>query len=167
MALRLDGAGQREPARAVFERDELAHQLPRPVKGMVQAPERAAPLGLDQRRRARALIALGCLPRAVDPDHEERQPARADALERGEPVRDLFEPRVETPLQQLDIIARRLARAQETGIGHHQRGGEIAEQVAAIKALGDPIGKARAAHQRIDLGARLVLGELIARGKGA
>ncbi len=36
--LRADGAGQREPAAAVFQLDELAHQFAGTVEGIVNAP---------------------------------------------------------------------------------------------------------------------------------
>ena len=61
--------------------------------------------------------------------------ARARAIEGGQPVRDLFKACAKTPLEQLDIIARPLACAQEAGIGHHDCGSEIAGEVPAIEAL--------------------------------
>src|SRR3546814_10689005 len=66
-------------------------------------------LAVRQRRLARSGIALAPLPRAVEAQHEEGQPARADPLQRGQPVRDLFEPGAEAPLEQQQIIACRVA----------------------------------------------------------
>ena len=83
-----------------------------------------------------------------------RAPTRC---KRGQPVRDLLEPRPEPALQQLEIIARRLARAQEAGIGHHHRRGEIAGEMAAEQPLGGAVGEARALGQRVDLRPRLDL----------
>src|SRR3546814_2292194 len=76
---------------------------------------------------------LAPLPRAVDAQHEEGQPARADPLQRGQPVRDLFEPGAEAPLEQQQIIACRVAGAQEAAIGHHQRRSE--EHTSELQSL--------------------------------
>ena len=107
------------------------------------------------------------MPGAVDPNEEERQPPRAHALQRRQPVRDLLEPGTEAALEQLDIVSRRLARAQEAGVRHHHSGSEIAGEVAAIESLGSTIGKARALDQPVDFAARLDLGELIGNGERA
>src|SRR3546814_17446008 len=83
------------------------------------------------------------------------QAARADALERRQPVRDLFEPGAETPLKQQQIISRRIARAQEAALGHHQRGGKIVDQMALEQPRGGALGALRPRHDRPELVLRL------------
>src|SRR3546814_6367732 len=92
----------------VCSSDLIGDHLAGPRKGFVDAPQRTARVAVRQRRLARSGIALAPLPRAVDAQHEEGQPARADPLQRGQPVRDLFEPGAEAPLEQQDRKSTRL-----------------------------------------------------------
>ena len=165
--LRVNRAREREPAAIVFKFDQMRYQLAGAVERIVDVPQRAAAVGFDERRSAGSGKAFARLAGMVNPQHEEWQAAVADALQRGQAVGDLFKARAKAALQQDDVIAGGLARAQETGIGHHHRGGEIACQVAAIKSFACPVGEAGAADQRIDFGLRLDLGELERGGEGA
>src|SRR3546814_8658343 len=102
---RVRSAALGEPARTSLQLNQIGYHLAGPRKGFVDAPQRTARVAVRQRRLARSGIALAPLPRAVDAQHEEGQPARADPLQRGQPVRDLFEPGAEAPLEQQQIIA--------------------------------------------------------------
>ena len=82
-------------------------------------------------------------------------------------MRDLLEAGDEPALEQLDVIAGRLAGAQEAVIGHHHRGGEIGGEMTAEQLLRDAIGEAGAGGDRIDLVARLDHAELERRLEGA
>ncbi|PAV92919.1 hypothetical protein WR25_13019 [Diploscapter pachys] len=156
----------RQPPRPVLELHQLHRKAARPVERLVQPPQRAAPLRLGERRSARPGKALRTLPGAIDANEEERQSPRPDAMQRRQPVRHLLEPRPESPLQQLQVVPRALASPQEPGIGHHHRRREIAGEVPPEQPLRRAVGKARPLGERIDLGPRLDLRQLIGGGKG-
>ncbi len=118
-----DGAGQREEALAVFQLHQLPADFARPVKSVIDMPERAA--AGDRQRRCTGCKALGHGAGAVHPQEEEGHAARAGAVQGGQPVRHLFQPTPETRLQQFDIIAGCLAGGEEAGIGHQRGGGGI------------------------------------------
>ena len=67
-------------------------------RGM-QSPQRARRLALEHDRAAGAGEPFGDLPGAVDPQHEERQSARADPLQSGQAVRELLEADSEAALE--------------------------------------------------------------------
>src|SRR3546814_17718015 len=61
--------------------------------------------------------------------HEKGKSPRSDALEGGQPVRDLLIARAEAPLEQQQVVARRITGAQESAIRHNQRRRAILDQV--------------------------------------
>lgn len=80
-------------------------------------------------------------------------------------VGDLFKTGAETALQQQYVIAGRLTRPQETGIGHHDGGGKIAGQMTAIQSLPCPFGKAGTRDKSVDFRFRLQHRKLECRRK--
>src|SRR3546814_16288052 len=95
--------------------------LPRKRERRVNAPQRTARVAAGQRRLAGAGITFRPLPRAVDAQHEKGKSPRSDALEGGQPVRDLLIARAEAPLEQQQVVARRITVAPESYSRHQAR----------------------------------------------
>ena len=96
-----------EIALAVGRLDQLGDDLAGGLEGGVQVPARA---GAAEAREGELVagIALGDIPRRIDPQHEEGHAARAGPAKRGEAVRDLFDIGAELAAQPVDRIAQLL-----------------------------------------------------------
>ena len=143
------GAGDRHVFCAVLHLDELAQDLPRALERLVQRPKRAV-AAVARKGKAPCGEALGDVAGAVDADEEEGNASRAGALQRGQPMRDLLQPRAEPRLQQVEVVAGRLAGRMEAAVGHHQGGGEIIGEVLDEQPLRGRIGHPGTRDDRVD-----------------
>src|SRR3546814_19714770 len=97
-----------------------------------------------------------------------RRPPRSTRTDTLFPYTTLFRStRAKAPLEQQQVIARRVARTQETPIRHHQRRGEILDQMPLEQPRRRRLGEFRPRDQRIDLALRLDLRQRRRRLKGA
>ena len=78
----------------------------------MQVPARAGAAEAAE-REGLAGEALGNIPGRVDAQHEEGDAARVDALQRGEPVRDLLDAGAEQGAEPVDLVAMRLRRLRK------------------------------------------------------
>ena len=83
-------------------------------------PQGTTRTGFDKPRGTGSDEGFRKLARTVDPNHEERQTALPDALQRREPMSKLLETHAEAPLQDRQVVAGRLASAQKATIRHQQ-----------------------------------------------
>src|SRR3546814_2386760 len=84
-----------------------------------------------------------------------RRPPRSTRTDTLFPYTTLFRStRAKAPLEQQQVIARRVARTQETPIRHHQRRGEILDQMPLEQPRRRRLGEFRPRDQRIDLALR-------------
>ena len=110
-------------------------------KTLVHVPQRAA-AAVPREREARAVQPLRDVAGLVDADEEERHALLARLLQRRQPVRDLLEAGAELPRQRLDVVAARLDRAGEGGVGHQERRRRVAGQRPARQPLAALAGEA-------------------------
>ena len=84
------GAADGEKLPRIGQFHELRHDDSGRGKGTMNVPHRTGPALFGQRKGGR-VEPLGDIARPVDPQEKERHPLRAVALQRGQPVADLFE----------------------------------------------------------------------------
>jgi hypothetical protein len=115
----------------------LGDDLPRGLEGGMQIPARA---GAPEPREGELItgIALGDVSGRIDPEHEERDAARAGPVQCGEAVRDLFDIGAIFAAQPVDRIAHLLGAFEKTAIRHHDRPCRIIGQ-AHVEQLRDAL----------------------------
>ena len=111
-------------------------------------------------------IALRDIPGRIDPKHEKRHPARARPIERGQPVRDLFDIGAIFAAEQVDRIAHLHRRAEELAIGHHDRPGGIVGKAHPKQLRDSLVGRGRLHHHPVEQPGEFRKRKLIGKRKG-